>query len=216
MQKDPFVILGANDQVTQNELYEAYKAKRREWEPKRFAVGDEGTEACEKLDEIEQAYREADEILKSRYYVTDSPDKLKEADELIKKANYDEAQKVLDTAAERTAEWYFLQSIISYAKKREAEALEQLRTAVSMEPGNAKYAEALKHMEGKKVNSAYNNDGSARSRVYAYRDDSERSYRDDDQYRSPQRGMSPCDCCAGLMCADCCCECMGGDLISCC
>ena len=216
MQKDPFVILGVSDQVTQNELYEAYKAKRREWEPKRFAVGDEGAEACEKLDEIEQAYREADEILKSRYYVTDSPDKLKEADELIKKANYDEAQKVLDTAAERTAEWHFLQSIVFYAKKREAEAMEQLRTAVAMEPGNSKYTEALRHMEGKKVNSAYNNDGSARSRVYAYRDDSERSYRDDDQYRSPQRGMSPCDCCAGLMCADCCCECMGGDLIACC
>ena len=25
-----------------------------------------------------------------------------------------------------------------------------------------------------------------------------------------------CDMCSGLICADCCCECMGGDLISCC
>ncbi|HAQ40180.1 MAG TPA: molecular chaperone DnaJ, partial [Clostridiales bacterium] len=24
------------------------------------------------------------------------------------------------------------------------------------------------------------------------------------------------DCCMQLICADCCCECMGGDLISCC
>ena len=29
-------------------------------------------------------------------------------------------------------------------------------------------------------------------------------------------GCNGCDMCSGLICADCCCECMGGDLISCC
>ena len=29
-------------------------------------------------------------------------------------------------------------------------------------------------------------------------------------------GCSTCDICQGLICADCCCECMGGDLIRCC
>ena len=29
-------------------------------------------------------------------------------------------------------------------------------------------------------------------------------------------GCTACDICNGLICADCCCECMGGDLISCC
>ena len=29
-------------------------------------------------------------------------------------------------------------------------------------------------------------------------------------------GCSGCDICTSLMCADCCCECMGGDLIRCC
>ena len=29
-------------------------------------------------------------------------------------------------------------------------------------------------------------------------------------------GCSPCEVCGHLMCADCCCECMGGDLIRCC
>ena len=29
-------------------------------------------------------------------------------------------------------------------------------------------------------------------------------------------GCSACDLCSGLICADCCCECMGGDLIRCC
>ena len=29
-------------------------------------------------------------------------------------------------------------------------------------------------------------------------------------------GGSGCDMCSGLLCADCCCECMGGDFIRCC
>lgn len=29
-------------------------------------------------------------------------------------------------------------------------------------------------------------------------------------------GCNACDICNGLICADCCCECMGGDLIPCC
>ena len=35
-------------------------------------------------------------------------------------------------------------------------------------------------------------------------------------YHTSGGGCSTCDICSGLMCADCCCECMGGDLIRCC
>jgi hypothetical protein len=36
-------------------------------------------------------------------------------------------------------------------------------------------------------------------------------------YRTNENGGScACDLCTGLMCADCCCECFGGDLIPCC
>ena len=33
---------------------------------------------------------------------------------------------------------------------------------------------------------------------------------------SEKKGCSGCDMCTGLICADCCCECFGGDLIPCC
>lgn len=226
MQKDPFVTLGVSETVTQNELYEAYKAARSQWESKRFEPGETGAEACEKLDEIEEAYRSANEILQSRYYVTTVSDKLEEADNLIKSRRYDEAQSVLDGITEKTAEWHFLQSIILYSKRRSPEAVEQLRLAVQMEPGNAKYTSALKQMEAKMhINAnadggagAGRSDGYQRSGVYNYRDDggSGRSYSDDESFRRGGRGMTPCDCCTSLICADCCCECMGGDLISCC
>ena len=36
------------------------------------------------------------------------------------------------------------------------------------------------------------------------------------QYRGNNSGTDPCNCCLDLWCLDSCCECMGGDLISCC
>ena len=50
--------------------------------------------------------------------------------------------------------------------------------AYSMEPNNPEYAEALKRMQ-------YSNGGTNMSGA----------------------ALSPCDCCAGLMCADCLCNC---------
>lgn len=211
MSKDPFVRLGVTDSVTQNELYEAYKAERRKWEGKRFAPGEEGEYACEQLDEIETAYREADEILRSRYYVTETPDeKLKKVDEHLKSGRYSEAERLLNECTEHNARWHFLYSIVCHAKKSDDEAVEHLRMAVNLEPTNDEYREALNKLESR-VNA---NRRSYREGYNPYADMGDgRSYRDDVR---PARGVTPCDCCSSLLCADCCCECMGGDLITCC
>lgn len=220
MQKDPFMILGITEEVTQNELYEAYKNARKEWEGKRFLPGEEGEYACERLDEIEQAYRDAEEVLRSKEVIVPevvepaSDDEYLEIDNLVKARNYNEAQEKLDGIKIRGAKWHFLQSIIFAATGRNLEALENLKTATIIEPDNKAYAEAYGRMQeklGKPQTQGF----------YAYRDNGDpnenrRSYRDDGYDNHHQRGMSPCDCCQGLICADCCCECMGGDLISCC
>ncbi|MBO7156122.1 MAG: hypothetical protein J6V83_01825 [Clostridia bacterium] len=221
MQKDPFIVLGVTDSVTQNELYEAYRNARREWEGKRFAVGEEGAYACEKLDEIEQAYRDADEILKSRYFVSEAPkaeethSRYDEIDRLIKDKKYVDAQLALEDIKIRDAKWHYLQSIIYHAEGRIRDSYSHLKTATEIEPENTNYTEALKRMEAK-----INGEFAQRQGFYAYRDNNSndgpnRSYRDGD-FHNNRGGMSPCDCCQGLICADCCCECMGGDLISCC
>lgn len=219
MQKDPFMILGTTDSVSQNELYDAYKNARKEWESKRFAPGEEGAYACEKLDEIEDAYRDAQDIIKSREVVEAevieplNPDELIGIDELIKAKDFEGAQSKLDDIKVRGAEWHFLQSIIFHATARPQEAYEHLRTASVIEPENPKYSEALKRMQEKMGRPQTQG-------FYAYRDNGDynenrRSYRDDG-FDNRNRGVSPCECCQGLICADCCCECMGGDLISCC
>ena len=71
------------------------------------------------------------------------------------------------------------------------QGLNFIRQAVSMEPHNMEYRSAL---------NQYMNQG--------------RGYRT--VGTNMTGGMSACDCCQSLICADCCCECMGGDLIPCC
>ena len=63
-----------------------------------------------------------------------------------------------------------------------------------MDPGNAEYREALNRMNRYAGGFGQN------------------PYRTGDN----MGGCSDCDVCQGLVCADCCCECMGGDLIRCC
>lgn len=213
MQKDPFVILGVSDQVTQNELYEAYIEMRRRYEEKRFSPGKEGEEACEKLQEIDDAYRDANEILKTRYFVSNFSNPLQEADDLIRQGKMSEAQDVLDRATERTAEWHYLQSMIFYKKGWAGEARTQLKMAVDLEPGNPRYTDALNAMDRKAQGQDRYRANDDR-RYYSDQYGDGRSYRGD--VPTGARGCTPCDCCSSLICADCCCECMGGDLISCC
>ncbi len=222
MQKDPFMILGVQDSVSQDELYEAYREARKQWEGKRFQPGEEGTYACERLDEIEEAFRDAKDIIRARTVTAESVkaeilepvsgDSYAEIETLLKDKNFVEASSRLDKIKIRDARWHYLTSILCVGENRMQDAYGHLKTATVIEPENTTYSEALKRMQ-EKIG------GPQTQGFYAYRDDNvnenRRSYRDDG-YDNRNRGMSPCDCCQGLICADCCCECMGGDLISCC
>ena len=56
MQKDPYLILGLKDDATQQQVEDAYRALRKEYEEKCFAEGEEGARAARKLTELDQAY----------------------------------------------------------------------------------------------------------------------------------------------------------------
>lgn len=220
MSKNPFIILGISENATRDEAYEAYRTLRARFEDKRFAPGEEGAEACARLEEIEAAYSDVCEIISERdsggtktdYRTQYTEKNLDDADNAIRENRIDDAQRYLDNCTTRTARWHYLQSAIFYRKNWTADALKQLELACNMEPSNAKYRDAKvameKHIKANTTaqeNSFYNN--GARQ---------ERSYADSTQYQHNRRGCSVCDACSGLICADCCCECMGGDCISCC
>jgi|AGTN01.3.fsa_nt_gi Tetratricopeptide repeat. len=213
MQENPFKVLGVSDSVTQNELYEAYKIERGKYIDKRFSPGEEGAQACAALDKIEAAYKEADDVLKSRYNISNFDTAYKDIEEMIKQGKVDDAQSELDKKGSRDAEWHFLQSMIYYRKRWYNEAREQLKTAAELDPANTRYKDALD-----KLNNRYGENSERHSFYNASTRQDDRSYRNTDADRGNARatGCTPCDVCSSLICADCCCECMGGDLISCC
>lgn len=67
----------------------------------------------------------------------------KTAEKYLKKGKFAEAEKVLSNVSERTAEYYYLQSEVDYAKGWTNECRKNLEKAVELDPENAKYKEVL-------------------------------------------------------------------------
>ena len=221
MSRNPFVILGVSENASKEELYNAYRNMRVKYESLRFEPGDVGSDACAKLEEIDTAYNDAMEILEKKtssqsdygdYRTQYTEQLLDEADKAIREGNLDLAQNKLDDCTTRTAKWHYLQSAIFYRKNWVSDAFKQLELACNMEPGNQKYRDAKIKMEQNLKANTTNQENS----FYNNGTRQERSYADSRNYNTRQRGCTACDVCNGLICADCCCECFGGDLISCC
>ena len=212
MRKDPFIVLGLDKGATQSEVQSAYESLREEYRSRIHIEGDEGKKAAKKLAEIEDAYQDAMELLSKGSEVKDV---YTHVAELLKKGELDKAQEALDNVSERNAEWHYFQSAVYHSKGWNYEAKSQLEMAINMDPENKKYQETLERMKRHEEGG----DTSDRTRTNAggagatNAGGQQRSY---DSYDDYTRRRTASDCCTSLICADCCCECMGGDLIRCC
>lgn len=216
MNNNPYLALMLTDSATEEEINEAYERLKKQYSNDRFLEGEAGYFAAKKLTELEQAYQDILEDLKKKKVVTNFGSIYGEIEQLIKNGNLDDAQAKLDEVSERTAEWHYLQSIIFYRKNWHSESKKQLEIAVSLEPNNAKYREALTKLEN------VINAGKAAPPPRTHADGSQGGY---DNPNDPQQQQVPPptqqmaqagNCCLNLWCADTCCECFGGDLIACC
>ena len=113
--------------------------------------------------------------------------------QLIAEGRIGEAESLLNTKDSKTAEYHYLAGMIALRRGFFDSALDHLDMAANMDPSNYEYKSARDNI---------------RNRTESYR-----NYTPNTTYGGCS---SPCDCCSSLLCADCCCECMGGDLISCC
>ncbi len=209
MHKDPFVVLGLEKGATQSEVQDAYERLREEYRSRIHIEGDEGKKAAKKLAEIEDAYRDAMEQLSEGSEVKDV---YAHVAELLKKGDLDGAQSALDNVSERDAEWHYYQSAVYHSKGWNYEAKAQLDMAINMDPDNQKYKDTLARMKRREEGGSASGTTSAAGDTTAG-SGQQRSY---DAYDDYTRRRTASDCCTSLICADCCCECMGGDLIRCC
>ncbi|MCL2013670.1 MAG: J domain-containing protein [Oscillospiraceae bacterium] len=206
---DPYKILGISESATDDQVKTAYRDLARKYHPDNYEGGPLAKVANEKTQEINNAY---DTIMNARRgsgynsasgsYDTDgkpnhdhSP--LSDIRALINDNRIVEAEELLDGVPPhlRKGEWYFLKGTIFFSRGWLEDASSYWTTATEMEPGNAEYRAALNRVMWQKRG---NFGGSSHG-----------------QYNNPQTrqnssGCGICDICAGLMCADCCCHCMGG------
>ena len=198
--RDPYEILGVGRNATDDEIKKAYREMARKYHPDNYAENPLSDLAEEKMQEINDAY---DKIMNQRRGRKTSDNSygnqasaFPDIRRLITEGRFEEAQELLDgvPTQNRNAEWHFLNGSVLYKRGWFDGAYSDFATACRMDPTNAEYREAFNRIQ-RQTGGGYHN-----------------------PYGSPSNmgGCNGCDVCQGLICADCCCECMGGDLIRCC
>lgn len=207
---NPYEVLGLNPGADIQQVKNAYKNLASKYQASDFPQGTPAAEhAKNKMEQINKAY---DEIVmnssndnsyssSSDYNYSYDYSGFSDIKNLIDNGRFDDAEVLLNGVSpkSRTAEWYYLKGTIMKRRGWLEQAYENFSQAYRMNPNKAEYKYAYENMN----NSQY---GGYRTRRRAEKNNNNGCTGD----------CGACDICSGLICADCCCECMGGDLISCC
>lgn len=208
---DPYKVLNVSPTATDDEVKAAYRELAKKYHPDNYADSPLSDLASEKMKEINEAY---DAIMAERkngrgsasagnagyqnaygYQNYGGNSSYPDVRQMIMSGRIADAEQILNGVPQpnRDAEWYFLKGTILYKRGWMEDAFNNFQTACRMDPGNQEYHAAANRINAQRSGMAggYNMNPNASANT-------------------------ACNCCSNLICADCCCECMGGDLIPCC
>lgn len=192
--KDPYEVLGVSSGASDDEVKKAYRDLARKYHPDNYQNNPLADLAEEKMKEVNEAY---DAITKSRSdgggsyggysgsayqqsqrYSSSAGGQFAQARQYINMGDLDTAEQILQGAASKNGEWYFLMGSIAYRRGWLDEARQNYQIACRMEPQNMEYRQALSMMQ---------NGG------YSY------------HHGASGVGCDGMDCCTSLLCMNCLC-----------
>lgn len=206
--QDPYKVLGVSPDASDEEIKKAYRALARKYHPDNYVNNPLADLVAEKMKEINDAYDQIREMRANGQGRSGSSSSssgsgqntygrsdLARVRTMINQGRYMEANIILDSvvSGERDAEWNYLKGCVMLQRGAYFDAQRFFETACYLDPNNAEYRTALNNMKNRagQFGGGYQTGGNGSS-------------------------CSGCDVCSGLLCADCCCEMCGGDLIRCC
>ena len=167
---DPYQVLGVSRDASDEEIKQAYRRLAKKYHPD-LNPGDQ--EAARKMQEVNAAYEQIKNPEKfqqqqsqssgysgydpfgfggyQRAYQQQSQPKgdqyQQSAAQYIRYGRYREALNVLQNSSNRDARWYYLSALANDGLGNQVTALEHIRRAVSMDPGNQEYLRVLDRIE---------------------------------------------------------------------
>lgn len=171
---DPYKVLGVSPDASDEEIKRAYRALAKKYHPD-LNPGDK--EAARKMQEVNAAYEQIKNPEKAsqqgqngyggygtgygggyydpfggyrqqQSYGSQTGDQYQQAAyQYLRFGRYQEALNALNSSPERNARWYYLSALANDGLGNQVTALEHIRKAVSMDPDNAEYLNALNQIE---------------------------------------------------------------------
>jgi molecular chaperone DnaJ len=205
--QNPYEVLGVNEGASKDEIKAAYRALVKKYHPDKHQDNPLNDLAEEKMQEINEAYeflmngggsrgsssggRSSSGYGSSGYsssgYGGGRSPEFADIRKAIDRGNIAEAEAKLSRAGNHNAEWHYLYGMVQLRKGWYDQAVGSLQTAVSMDPNNLEYRNAM--------NSIMNSTGRYAQGGY------QRS-----GYSAAERQM--CQLMQCYCCADMCCDCI--------
>ena len=165
---DPYSVLGVSRDASDEEIKKAYRRLSRKYHPDANINNPNKEQAEEKFKEVQQAY---EQIMKEKEYGSsygntgggyyggfsgrktggyqdEEAIRRQAAANYIQSRHFQEAMNVLSSLKQRNGEWYYLSAMANMGLGNNVNALNDIRTAVNMEPDNMQYQMLLQRMEG--------------------------------------------------------------------